>query len=205
LLCSVPASAQDPAKVFDFEDQTPGPATICEAGLTGGGAAVVWEIVEDADSPAGARVLTEVSGDATGNRFPLCIFPEAGSSDVEVSVALRPVAGRIDQAAGIAVRVRDEDNYYVTRANALEGNVRFYIVEGGVRRQLAGADIPVPSQQWQSLGLRIAGTTAEVSLDGRTLFSVTDVAEFAEATGVAVWTKADSLTHFDAFSVTPLN
>jgi hypothetical protein len=199
------AQAPDSGQVFDFEDQQPGPATVCEAGLTGGGGAVDWEIVEDADSPGGPRVLAEMSGDSTNNRFPLCVFPGVGARDVDVTVAFKPVAGRIDQAAGIAVRLRDEDNYYIARANALEGNVRFYIVEGGVRRQLAGVDVAVPGQQWQTLGLRVSGTTAEVSLNGQGLFNFTEVTALEDATGVAVWTKADSLTHFDNVTILAAN
>jgi hypothetical protein len=41
------------------------------------------------------------------------------------------------------VRVRDEDNYYIARANALEGNVRLYKVLDGKRRQLAGGPHPL--------------------------------------------------------------
>jgi hypothetical protein len=174
-------------------------------GLTGGGGPVDWQILEDPEHAAGPRVLAEVSGDSTGNRFPICVFPGVEAQNVEVTVAFKPVSGRVDQAAGIAVRVRDEDNYYITRANALEGNVRFYIVEGGVRRQLAGVDVGVPSQQWQSLGLRIEGANVEVSLNGQKLFDFGEASVFNDAGGVAVWTKADSLTYFDDVMVLPLN
>jgi hypothetical protein len=94
------------------------------------------------------------------------------------------------------VRVRDEDNYYVARANALEGNVRLYEVVDGRRRQFAGVDVEVPAGKWQELGLRAEGDRLTVSLDGRELFGATD-RTFAEAGRVGLWTKADSLTHFD--------
>jgi hypothetical protein len=42
-----------------------------------------------------------------------------------------------------------------------------------------------------------------VSLDGRVLFSASD-RTFAEAGRVGLWTKADSLTHFDGFEVETL-
>jgi hypothetical protein len=94
------------------------------------------------------------------------------------------------------VRVRDPDNYYITRANALEGNVRLYKVLDGKRRQLAGVDAKVPAGEWQELGLRAEGDRLTVSLDGEELFGATD-RTFAEAGRVGLWTKADSLTHFD--------
>jgi hypothetical protein len=94
------------------------------------------------------------------------------------------------------VRVRDEDNYSVARANALEGNVRLYKVVDGRRRQFAGVDVEVPRGRWQELGLRVEGDRLTVSLDGRELFGATD-RTFAQTGRVGLWTKADSLTHFD--------
>jgi len=52
-------------------------------------------------------------------------------------VAFKPVSGRVDQAAGLVVRMKDSDNYYIARANALEGNVRLYRVVRGQRAQFA--------------------------------------------------------------------
>jgi hypothetical protein len=45
-----------------------------------------------------------------------------------------PLAGKVDQAGGVAVRLQDADNYYVARANALEDNVRFDRVVAGRAR-----------------------------------------------------------------------
>lgn len=42
------------------------------------------------------------------------------------------------------MRLLDRNNYYLVRANAFEGNVRFYKVVAGRRIQLAGADIRSP-------------------------------------------------------------
>ena len=67
------------------------------------------------------------------------------------------MAGKVDQAAGIAVRLADADNYYVARANALEDNVRFYRVVAGRREQLDGANLKVTPNEWHTLGLRAEG------------------------------------------------
>jgi hypothetical protein len=141
-------------------------------------------------------VLAETSGDRTSDRFPLAILKDFEATNVEVKVRFKPISGKVDQAAGLMVRVRDEDNYYVARANALEGNVRLYKVVDGRRRQFAGVDVEVPAGKWQELGLRAEGDRLTVSLDGRELFGATD-RTFAQAGRVGLWTKADSLTHFD--------
>ena len=56
--------------------------------------------------------------------------------------------------------------------------------------------VTVLQGKWRELGLRVEGDRLTVSLDGKELFSATD-RTFAEAGRVGLWTKADSLTHFD--------
>lgn len=166
------------------------------ARLTGKGKPVQWIVLEDPSAPAGPKVLAETSGDSTSNRFPLAIYDGLVVKDVDVSVRFKPISGEVDQAAGLMVRVLDTDNYYVARANALENNVRLYKVVDGDRDQFAGVDTEVEQGQWQTLGLRTEGDRFQVSLNGDLLFSATDDT-FRQAGRVGVWTKADSLTHFD--------
>ena len=190
-------TADDGEVRIDFEDRPAGgPSSSFDTGLTGKGGPVRWVLLEDPGAPNGPAVLAETSGDRTSDRFPLAILKGFEARDVEVRVRFKPVSGTVDQAAGLMVRVRDEDNYYIARANALEGNVRLYEVVKGRRRQLAGVDIEVPKGAWQELGLRVEGDRLTVSLDGRELFGATD-RTLAEAGRVGLWTKADSLTHFD--------
>ncbi|MFC7688266.1 hypothetical protein ACFQY5_33950 [Paeniroseomonas aquatica] len=160
-------------------------------------------VLEDASAPAGPKVLAETSRDRTDNRFPLAMLNGVSARDAALSVRFRAIDGQVDQAAGLVLRYRDDRNYYVARANALENNVRLYRVVDGRRIQFAGIDVPVPRDRWQTLGLRAEGERFEVWLDGRALFSSTDWT-FTNAGQVGVWTKADSLTHFDSFEVEAL-
>ena len=125
------------------------------------------------------------------------------AQDVEASVRFKAVSGRVDQAAGLAVRLQDADNYYIARANALEGNVRLYRVVKGDRKQLASASVKVPSGQWHTLTLRAEGDRLSVSFNGKPLITQTDQT-FLSLGKVALWTKADSVTHFDQIRITPL-
>jgi hypothetical protein len=167
--------------------------------LTGDGEPVLWKLDADGSTPTG-RVLTERSGDTTEYRFPHCVWQGVDARDVLVKVRFKPIAGKVDQAGGLVLRWRDENNYYVARANALENNVRFYKVVNGRRRQLEGKDLEVTSGAWHELALRAAGTKFEVSFDGAKLFDTEDGA-LAEAGKVGVWTKSDSLTAFDALTI----
>ena len=169
---------------------------------TGKGGEAEWTVAEDQTASQG-RAIEQTSTDRTDYRFPLAIHESLSTANLDVEVRFKAVAGKIDQAGGIAVRLQDADNYYVVRANALEDNVRFYRVVQGRREQLEGANLEVTANQWHTLRLRAEGERFTVSYDGKMLFGVIDKT-FAEAGGVALWTKADSVTRFDAMTITTL-
>jgi hypothetical protein len=198
------AGAQATRRI-DFEDSPlDAPPPGFTLALTGGGPAPRWVVLADPSSPAGPRVLAQTSRDRTDVRYPLAILDGFSARDVALSVQFRPVDGRVDQAAGLVARYRDPRSYYVARANALENNVGLYRVVDGRRIQFAGADVPVPRDRWQVLGLRVEGNRFTVSLAGREVLNATD-ATHADAGRVGLWTKADSVTHFDAFEIAGLS
>ena len=166
---------------------------------SGKGAPAAWSVVEDSSVPSG-KVLAQTSTDQTDYRFPLAVYDGITAKDVEVSVRFKAVGGRIDRAGGIAVRLADPDNYYVLRANALEDNVNFYHVVRGSRRQISGANVKVPSDQWHTLSLRAVGDQFTIGFNDKTLFTATD-RTFADAGKVSLWTKADSVTWFDTLTI----
>jgi len=169
---------------------------------TGQGDLGRWIVVSDETSFAG-RAIEQSSTDRTDYRFPLAILDSVAAKDVDVSLKFKPVAGHVDQAGGVAVRVLDGDNYYVVRANALEDNVRFYRVVKGRRQQIDGVNIKVTSGEWHSLGLKAQGDRFIIAFDGKTLFTTSDKT-FAGLGKVALWTKADSVTRFDQITINVL-
>ena len=169
---------------------------------TGQGEAARWIVVGDATASQG-RAVAQVSNDRTDYRFPLAVYKPFTGKNLEVKLRFKAVAGTVDEAGGIAVRLSTPDDYYVVRANALENNVRFYRVVKGRREQLAGADTKVSAKEWHTLGIRAEGDRFTVSFDGKLLFAASDKT-FADPGKVALWTKADSVTHFDAIEITPL-
>jgi hypothetical protein len=191
------------AETISFDDQGVGkvPAGFSVA-LTGGGGPPKWEVqkVPEAD---GRNVAVETSADTTDYRFPLLVYDKIVAADLDVSVTFQATGGAVDQAAGIVWRYRDADNYYVVRANALEGNVVLYKVENGRRTDLPvtgkgrtyGAKAPVPKKAWNTLAVSVRGDTFTVSLNGAMLYEVED-RTFQSAGKAGLWTKADSLTMF---------
>ncbi|RTZ44700.1 hypothetical protein EKL30_09075 [Candidimonas sp. SYP-B2681] len=153
-----------------------------------------WSIEPDASAPSGAKVLKQ-SGSAT---YPWCVNNAVTMADGAVEVKFKALAGKQDQAGGVVWRWKDGDNYYVARANALEGNVSLYYTINGSRKTLAYKDAPVAPHQWHTLRVVFSGTTIQVLLDGKKYIELQDN-HIAGAGHVGVWTKADSVTLFGQF------
>jgi 3-keto-disaccharide hydrolase len=179
--------------------------------MTHAGTPPDWEIVRDESAPSPPNVLAQLSRDRTAGRFPLAIWEKALVQDGEISIAFKTVDGSIDQAAGIVWRYQDPNNYYIVRANALENNVVLYKVQNGVRTSIApkglpsrsyGVKRPIPSGRWNKLKVSFAGAKIAVFFDQAQLFEAEDTT-FQKPGKIGLWTKADSVTYFDDFTVVP--
>ena len=195
--------------VYAFDNDAAGKiAARFHGALTGSGANSEWLVKADPTAPSQTNVLAQVSADDTGYRFPLAIADEGSFRDLEVSVRFKPVSGTGDQAAGLIWRLKDANNYYIVRANALEDNVVLYKVENGERTDLPlkgegrtyGKKVKVPSGQWGALGVTAQGKQFTVYFNGEKLYEVEDET-FKDAGKVGLWTKADSVTYFDDLRV----
>jgi 3-keto-disaccharide hydrolase len=179
------------------------------SGLTGQGTEGEWVVKADPGAPSPPNVFAQTSSDSTNYRFPLAIADDGIFKDPELSVRFKPISGKEDQAAGLAFRLKDANNYYIVRANALENNVVLYKVENGKRTDLPlrgegrtyGKKANVPSGQWSTLKVIVAGNLFEVYLNDEKLYEVEDET-FMDAGKIGLWTKADSVTYFDDLRVT---
>ncbi len=170
-----------------------------------------WEVIRDDSAPSMPYVLAQLSTDATGRRYPLAVYDGVSCVNGDLSVKLKAISGRVDASGGLVWRYRDENNYYVVRANALEDNVVLYKVENGRRSSLApkgtpartyGVDVAVAGQTWHILRVTFQGPLFTVYLNGEKLFEVEDTT-FTQEGKTGLWTKADAVTHFDDFEVIP--
>ncbi len=172
------------------------------AALTGQGTKGEWMVEADPTAPSTPNVLTQVSTDKTDYRFPLCIADEGSFKDLGLRVRFKAVSGTVDRAAGLVFRVRDANNYYVVRANALEDNYRLYHVVNGRRQQFAGVNLKVTSGEWHELRVECVGNNITCYYDGVSKIDTKD-STITSAGRVGLWTKADSVTYFDDFRITP--
>ncbi len=183
------------AETVNFDDMKSGAAPAGWTATQTGSGTAKWAIEKDESAPSKPNVLKQ-SGQAT---FPVCIKNGTNLKDGFVEVKFKPVAGKEDQAGGVIWRVQDANNYYVSRANALEDNVTIYHTINGKRVAFKNINTKVTSGVWHTLRVDFAGNKFTVTFDGAKVIEATDES-FANAGKVGVWTKADSVTEFDNFT-----
>src|SRR5262249_23528673 len=152
-----------------------------------------WGVEDMPGAPSGQLILVQR---AVENACTVMVAPSASSTDVEVAVQCKPMAGT-DAAGGIVLRCA-EGQYAVVRANALEDNVRLYASERG-RHQLAAARVPPPALgQWPAIRVAV-GEHSQASRHGVLLLEHRDARSRTGQVGLS--TTADAMTAFDALVI----
>ncbi|MBI3893605.1 MAG: hypothetical protein HY303_18965 [Candidatus Wallbacteria bacterium] len=202
---SVAQDAASSARTWTFDAEMPGSQP---SGFTfertGDGSQGNWVVKKDETAPSPGNVLAQLDADDTDYRFPVAVAVAPVLKNLELSVRFKPVSGKVDRGAGLVFRYKDAGNYYVVRANALEDNINLYHVVGGKRRQFAGWSGKVSSGVWHTLAATARGNHFEASFDGKKIIGADDET-FSDAGKVGLWTKADSVIHFDDLTVRPLS
>ena len=197
-----PLQAHGQQLVYNFDSDSAGqPPAKFHAARTGSGSESKWVVMSDPTAPSKPNVVAQTSTDQTDYRFPLLIADEGSFQDLDLSVKFKAVSGSIDRAGGLVFRLKDPNNYYIVRANALENNYRLYHVVNGRRSQFAGANLKVTSGEWHELRVEATGNKITCYYDGNKKIEATDDT-FKDAGKVGLWTKADSVTYFDDLKTT---
>lgn len=204
LLLFVVATGMAQTKLNFEQDKAGAPPLSFTTALTGQGRPGIWVVTLDNTAPQQSHVLAQTAADATGYRFPLCVYEKLSIKNVDLSVKFKIVSGNTDQVGGLLWRYRDKDNYYLARANALENNVVVYKMQNGKRETLLlngesngyGRKAKVPAGQWNTLRVVVKDNLFTVYLNGAKLYDVAD-ATFTGAGKIGLWTKADAVTYYD--------
>jgi pyruvate,water dikinase len=133
--------------------------------------------------------------------FPLLIAKESSMADGVAQVSVKPLAGCIDQAGGLAFAIRDWGNYLVFRINALEDNAVLFEFKNGKRRELQRIDAPVRLGQWHQLRVETEGQHIRTFLNNQQVIEYE--AERNLHGYLGLWAKADSVTLFREFTMQP--
>ena len=198
-----------PTLIYNFDHVTPGLPPPGWTFLSNQGSESRWEIVKDTTAPSPPYVFAPAAPTPNKYSFPVAILDKPVFQNGEISVRMKPVAGKEDQSGGLVWRYRDPNDYYVVRACALENNVALYRVQDGQWQALRpkgaysnGWSVKhnVPANSWSILKVVFKGPVFNVYFNHRRIFQVEDKS-FQGAGKVGLWTKADSVTYFDDFRV----
>jgi hypothetical protein len=161
-------------------------------------------IADQAKRLYGARYAEFLDGVKAFAFFPFAVWRGEGpSGDIRISVRFYPIAGQIDQAAGIAFGIQPNGSYLGVRANALEDNLLYFRVVKGKRTIIDNVrDLPTPSRVWHTLAIELRGAKLAATLDGKPRFQKT--LDAPPVGRIGLWSKADSQMLFDDFAVEPL-
>jgi hypothetical protein len=136
--------------------------------------------------------------------FPFAVWnSDPPRGDLRISVRFYPLAGKIDQAAGVAFAIAPDGTYLGIRANALEDNMLYFRVVKGKRTVIDDIrNVPTPTKTWHTLSVEIRGRKVTAVVDGQKRFEKT--LDAAPTGRIGLWSKADSQVLFDDFKVEPL-
>ena len=162
-----------------------------------------WTVVRDATAKAG-MAIEQAGLQTTEDRFPLAIYKPVSLKNAEISMRLNATGGRSNQGGGVAVRLRDPQNYYLVQLDALRDRVLLSLVNNGISNEIVAVDADIASHTWHDLAVRAKDDQFIVSLDGVWVFTGFD-RTLSHAGRIALWTKGDSITRFDSIAITPLS
>lgn len=131
--------------------------------------------------------------------FPLAIVKDSEVSEGTLRVKVKTVGGSVDQAGGLAFGIRNINNYFVLRVNALEDNVILFEYVNNKRLTRASVHKEIKKDQWYLIAVEFSGHTLKGYLDDGLVMEYT--AERPLAGYVGLWTKADSVTYFDQLTI----
>ncbi|HKY70376.1 MAG TPA: family 16 glycoside hydrolase [Nitrospira sp.] len=182
---------------WTFDTDMPGtaPRDFVIGTLFDGRAAGDWKVLQKNDAPSPSHVFGQVQGKGAEHAYKVVLVEGTTASDLELEVSLLAVDGKADMGGGLIWRAADDRNYYLTRANPLEQNVRIYRVVKGVRQLLNNFDHVIDVRHWHQLRVTMTGCHIEVFFDKKKVFDLCDKT-FTEGR-IGLWTKSDAVTYFD--------
>lgn len=187
------SSDQFTATTWSFDQEATGALPAGTTAFSGG-----WVVRAEPGAPSAPNAVCQTAS----AEFPALQLTAEVHRDMRMTAQVKPISGQEDQAAGLLLRVQDARNYYIVRANALEGNVGIYRYVDGRRSELQSGSATVSAGVWQQLRAEVGGTTIRGFIGGRLVVEATD-ATFKQG-GAGLWTKADSATCFDDVTLQPL-
>jgi hypothetical protein len=191
------AETASPALAWNFDRERPDilPSEFSIGTLFDGRPAGDWQILATYRAKSPPHVFAQVMGKGAEHAYKVVLLKEVIASDLNLEVSFLPIQGQADTGGGLIWRATDDRNYYLTRANPLEQNIRVYWVEKGVRHLLQNFDQTIDVRQWHTLRVTHRGCRVNIFYDDKQFFDLCDKT-FHDGM-IGLWTKSDAITYFD--------
>lgn len=137
-------------------------------------------------------------------------FPYSVAKDIpdfqngEISVKFKMISGKLDKCAGILFNLKQNGDYLTVRFNGKEDNLVLWTFNKGVRKfvKKGTENVPLELNTWHEIKIAVHGTQLTAWLDAKSLIDFTLTEPVSGKIGL--WSKTDSLSYFDQFTVTPM-
>jgi len=195
------ASAAPPApetvRTWNFDEDSPEqlPPKFVRGTFFDGRPAGDWKVIKAPQALSPPQVLAQLRDKGAEHNYNLVLVEDTNARDVDLSVSFLPISGKSDMGGGLIWRAQDDRNYYLTRANPLEQNIRVYHVINGVRKMLKNHDEIIDVRKWHRLHVVNQGCRIQVFYDDKPIFDLCD--ETFKQGRIGLWTKSDAVTYFD--------
>ena len=154
-----------------------------------------WKVVTTPKALSPPNVFAQLRDKGAEHNYNLVLIEDTDAVDEELSVSFLAISGKADMGGGLIWRAKDDRNYYLTRANPLEQNIRVYHVVNGVRKMLKNYDEIIDVRKWHRLHVINQGCRIQVFYDEKKVFDLCD--ETLKEGRIGLWTKSDAVTYFD--------
>jgi hypothetical protein len=190
-------SLESATRVWTFDDDPPEslPPEFQVGTLFDGRLAGEWKILETESANNGTHVLAQLMGKGGEHAYKVVLIQGTTTTDLDLRVSFLPISGKGDMGGGLIWRGTDDRNYYLTRANPLEQNIRVYHVVKGIRKMIGNYNEVIDIKKWHRLHVVTQGCRIQIFYDEKPIFDLCD--ETFKAGRIGLWTKSDAVTYFD--------
>lgn len=129
----------------------------------------IKKVLQTLDAPSPPQVMAQLKNRGFEQDYNVVLVQGPTITDCDLMVSMLPVAGKADMGGGLIWRAQDAQNYYLTRANPLEQNIRLYRVVKGVRYKLANYDHIISVDRWHTFHVVARGSHFRIIFDGQTV------------------------------------
>ncbi len=184
-------------KVWTFDESPPGalPESLKIGTLFDGRPAGDWKILITGRAKSASQVLAQIGSKGSDQAYKLVLFEDTTSSNVDLEVSFLAVSGKADLGGGLIWRARDDRNYYLLRASAVEQNIRLYRVVKGIRHLVKNHNRAIGPAAWHRLRVIQHGCEMQIRYDDEPIFQLCE--QTFDQGRIGLWTKSDAVTYFD--------